>query len=156
MRVRRNHEESDIISKIYVFAERCSSFDKERLSPMLDDFGRADDQNLLAPEFIAMMQKIVPFVRETRREDLSMRIISEVAGVDIVKLYETISENIYKSPRDMARLMRLERAAELLRTTDKTVEEVSDECGFYTPNYFIGNFFHKYKQTPREYREENS
>lgn len=155
MRIRRNHEESDIVNKICMFVERCDSFSREKLSPMIDDFGITNEQNHLSPEFIQMMQKIVPFVRESRRSELSMRKLGEVANVDIVKLYEVIADSLHKSPRDMARQFRLEKAAELLRTTDMTVEQVSNECGFYTPNYFIGNFFHKYKRTPREYREEH-
>jgi len=54
----------------------------------------------------------------------------------------------------MTKQFRLRKAAELLTTTDKTIEEISDECGFYTPNYFMGNFFHEHKRTPKEYREE--
>ena len=153
MRMRRSHEEADIINKICLFAERCESFSNEKLSPQLDEFGTTADQNRLAPEFIKMMQKIVPYVKESRREELTMRKLSEVANVDIVMLYETVSKNIHKSPRDMARQMRLEQSATLLRTTDKSIKEISNLCGYYTPNYFIGNFFHKYKQTPREYRE---
>ena len=96
----------------------------------------------------------VPFVHESRKEDLSMRKLGEVANVDIVHLYEVVTANIYKSPRDMARKVRLKKAAELLATTDMPLEKISDECGFYTPNYLMGNFFHEYKQTPTEYREE--
>lgn len=154
MRVRRNHEEGNIISKICMFVERCDSLNSEKLSPVVDDYGIINNQNQLSPEFISLMERIIPFVKESRREDLTMRKLGEVADVDIVKLYETVSENIHKSPRDMARLFRLEKAADMLVSTDMTLEEISNECGFYTPNYFIGNFFHKYKQTPREYREE--
>lgn len=154
MRVRRSHEEGDIISKICMFVERCDNFTKEKLSPSFEVFGSDHDKNQLSPEFIELMQKIMPLVRDSRREELSISKLSDVADIGIVKLYEMLSNNIHKSPRDMARQLRLEHAAEMLATTDKTIEEVSDECGFYTPNYFIGNFFHKYKQTPKEYREE--
>lgn len=153
MRIKRNHEEGDIISKICLFVERCESFNKQMLSPQLDEFGTSTDQNELSPEFIGMMEKIVPYVRESRRDELTMRKLSHVANVDIVEFYETLSKNIHKSPHNMARQLRLEQAATLLKTTDKSIEEISNLCGFYTPNYFIGNFFHKYKLTPREYRE---
>lgn len=153
MRVRRNHEEGDIISKIRVFVERADSFEREKIAPGPDEHDRSEEK--LAPEFIAIMEKLIPYVHETRKEMLTMRKLGEVANVDVVRLYEIITANIYKSPRDMIRQFRLRKAAEMLRNTDKTVEEISDECGFYTPNYFMGNFFHEHKQTPREYREEN-
>ena len=152
MRIRRNHEEGDVISKICVFVERADGFDREKLAPKSDEFGASVEQ--LDPEFIDIMEKLIPYVRETNNELLSMRKLGEVAGVDIVRLYETVTANIYKSPRSMIRQFRLRKAAGLLATTDMSVEQISNVCGFYTPNYFMGNFFHEYKQTPREYREE--
>lgn len=154
MRVRRNHEEGDIISKICMFVERADGYSKEKLSPVLDEYGKVSEQQQMSPEFIDIMQKLMPLVRESKKEDLSMHKLGDVANVDIVHLYEIVTANIYKSPRDMTKQFRLRKAAELLTTTDKTIEEISDECGFYTPNYFMGNFFHEHKRTPKEYREE--
>jgi len=154
MRVRRNHEEGDIISKICMFVERADGFAKEKLAPITDEYGINGEQQQLAPEFIDIMEKLMPLVRESRKDVLSMRKLGEVADVDIVRLYEIVTANIYKSPRDMTRQFRLRKAAELLTTTDMSIEQISEECGFYTPNYFMGNFFHEHKRTPAEYRDE--
>ena len=153
MRVCRNHEEGDIISKICMFVERADSMEREKLAPLSEELANVSDQSL-DPVFIDIMQQLMPLVRESRKEDLSMHRLSDAAAVDIVRLYEIITANIYKSPRDMTRQMRLRKGAELLATTDMTIEQISDECGFYTPNYFMGNFFHEHKRTPAEYREE--
>ena len=153
MRVHRNHEEGDIISKICVFVERADGMEQEKLAPLADGYGSVTDQHL-STEFIDVMQKVMPLVRESRKETLTMHRLSEMADVDVVKLYETVTENIYKSPRDMIRKLRLRKAEELLAGTDMTIEQISDECGFYTPNYLMGNFCHEHKQTPREYRED--
>jgi len=153
MRVRRNHEEGDIISKICMFVERGDNFSSERLSPIIDEYSQSSEQQL-EPEFIDIMKKLIPLVHNSKKEELTMRKLGDVANVDVVHLYEIVTANIYKSPRDMIKQFRLRKAEELLVTTDKTIEEISDECGFYTPNYFIGNFFHKHKRTPAEYREE--
>ena len=74
--------------------------------------------------------------------------------MDIVKFYDMMTANLYKSPRELAQIVRIEKAAEMLLHTELTVEEISNQCGFYTPNYFMGCFFHKYKLTPKEYRNE--
>ena len=71
--------------------------------------------------------------------------LSQVAGLDVVPLYELMMGNIYKSPRDLVRFYRLEQATELLTTTDKSIEQIAEECGFYTANYLIGTFFHQHK-----------
>jgi AraC-like DNA-binding protein len=110
----------------------------------------------LTPEFVDLMLKLIPYVNEHQQGEITLHQLGEVGGMDVVTLYQTMTPNLYKSPRDLVRLIRLQKAEAMLRTTDKSIEEISSECGFYTPNYFIGNFFHQYKLTPKEYREENA
>lgn len=157
MRMRRNHGEGDMIRKIRQFVERCDSFSSEALSPSQDDYAGGDDDasKKLSPAFIELMIKLMPYVRNHMKGELTMSQLGNEAGMDVVTLYELMMADIYKSPNDLARIYRVQRAADLLRTTDKTIEEIAVECGFYTPNYFMGNFFHQFKQTPREYREFN-
>jgi len=153
MRVRRNAEEGDVVKKIILFVTRCDDFASEVFSPRQDEVkGDINDQRMqLSPEFIEMMLKLIPVVHSQSR-GLTIRKMSDAAGVDVAKFYEIVTSNIYKSPHDLASILRLRQAADLLRTTQKSVEDVANECGFYTPNYFIGNFFHHYKQLPSEYR----
>jgi len=155
LRMQRNHEEGDIIRKIRQFVLRCDTLSNEVIMPTLDDFRLSpDDENTkLSAEFIKTMVVLMPFVRDHMRGDLSMSQLSNVAHMDVVNLYHVIMADIYKSPRKLELINRLQRGADLLATTDMTVEQVASECGFYTPNYFMGSFYHRYKQTPREYRE---
>jgi len=159
MRVRRNSEEGDIIRKIQFFAERCDKYSKLPLTRVGEDWSgssASDSEEKLSPEFISLMQKLMPFISSRHERKLNMRQLSKVGGVDIVKLYGIVSGNLYKNPREMARVIKLHKAAELLRTSDKSIEQIAVECNFYTPNYFIGSFFHEYKMTPQEYREQAS
>ena len=48
--------------------------------------------------------------------------------------------------------LHLEEAARMLRDTDKSIEEIAEECRFVSPNFFIASFFHRYRQTPDNYR----
>ena len=157
MRMRRNHGEGDMIRKIRQFVERCYSFTSEAMAPTQDDY-RHDMENAdgkLSPEFMKTMMQILPYVQEHMKGELTMAQMSQVSGIDVVPLYELMMNNIYKSPRDLARVYRLERALNLLLTTDDSLDEIAEECGFYTTNYLIGTFFHQYKQTPQEYRENH-
>ena len=157
MRVRRNNQEGDMIRKIKTFVSQCDTAGKEVLRPTQDEIYNADAdlQKQLQPEFIDIMLKIIPFVQQHQNGTFSMNQLSKVAQIDIVKLYDAISTNLYKSPRELSILIRLQHSQKLLAETDLSIEEVSHQAGFYTPNYFIGKFFHKYKVTPREYREEH-
>ena len=155
LRMQRNHEEGDIIRKIRQFVLRCDTSANEVLMPSLDDFHLLpDDENTkLSPEFINTMMTLIPFVRDHIRGELSMSQLGNVAHKDVVSLYHIIMADIYKSPRKLELIIRLQRGAELLKNTDKSVEAIANECGFFTPNYFMGSFFHRYKMTPSEYRE---
>ena len=156
MRDRRNNEEGDIIRKIRFFVERCDAASLQKFSPFMEDEAGSmseDTGDDLSPEFIQLMQKLIPYVKSHRDGTLTMHMLSKEGGVDVVQLYETVTGNLYKSPRALTRSVRLNKGANLLATTDMSIEQVAMECGFYTPNYFIGNFFHVYKQTPTEYRQ---
>ena len=82
-----------------------------------------------------------------------MRELSNVAGLKLDEFCKLIASNIYKNPRPVALQMMLERAANILKTDKiKDIQEIASECGFITPNYFIASFYHKYRQTPVEFR----
>ena len=155
LRMQRNHQEGDIIRKIRQFVQRCDITSNEILMPTLDDFHLSpDDENTnLSSEFIETMIKLIPYVRDHMRGELSMSQLSNVAHIDVVSLYRIMMADIYKSPRKLELICRLEKGLDLLLNTDKSVEQIADECGFYTPNYFMGSFFHHYRHTPTEYRE---
>ena len=153
MRLRRNSEEGDLLTKITSFAERNDKFESEQLMPTQEEFqsGQQTKNVQLSQEFMEVMTKLLPYIRE-HRNGFSMHALSEVAGIDLPHLYDLILPHIHKSPRDMVLYNRLRKVADLLKNTDKSVSEIADECGFYTPNYMIGTFYHQYKQTPEEYR----
>ena len=50
--------------------------------------------------------------------------------------------------------LRMNRAEELLRSTDWPVKRISEECGFNDPFYFIKAFKKFAGQTPSTYRKE--
>ena len=87
--------------------------------------------------------------------ELTMSQLSAEAKMDVVSLFEMMMAEIYKSPRELVRISRLQRAAGLLKTTDMEIKDIAAECKFYTPNYLMGCFFHQYKLTPAEFREMN-
>lgn len=154
MKLYRDREEGDALNKIRAFVGRKDDFRSQLLMPTPDEhFGSPSSSNANLPqEFISVMEKVIPFIREHKDMEYSMNDLSAVASVDLAKFYAIVSPHIHKSPREMVRLERLNRVAVMLRTTDKSIETIAEECGFYSPNYLIGNFFRQYKMTPREYR----
>jgi AraC-like DNA-binding protein len=56
----------------------------------------------------------------------------------------------------MALSLMIEKGVEMLRKTDKSIEEVANELGFVSPNYFVAAFYQKMKKTPEEYLKRHT
>lgn len=154
LRAIRNSGEQTLIKRIRNFAEHCSTRASELLEPVAEEvMGHTPDpNNMLNDDFVETMEKIMPFVLSTDVKKMTMRDLSAEAGVDIQEFYNLISSNIYKSPHPMARKLMLRKATHLLDTTQMEIHEISKECGFVTPNYFIAAFYREHQMTPAEYR----
>ena len=97
----------------------------------------------------------MPRLLSAKQSELTMRDLSDQAGLKVQNFYSLVNANIYKSPRSLTRTMMLKRAENLLTTSDKTIDKIAEECNYITPNYFIALFFHTYQMTPLEYRKKH-
>ncbi len=52
-------------------------------------------------------------------------------------------------------LYRMKRAELLLKTTNSSIAEIGEQCGFASCSYFIASFKKQYNCTPFEYRKKN-
>lgn len=154
MRTLRNSQEQNVIKRIKSFAERSAMLGTDKLEPIPEEiygFG-GDPQNELASDFMDMMEKLIPVVLSKDTERMTMRELSGIANMNVQEFYRMIMANIYKSPRALARKMMLSKAVAMLESSDKSIQEIADACGFVTPNYFIAMFYHQMKTTPERYR----
>lgn len=156
MRAMRNSEEVTLLKRIHNFAERCNDRRDFILEPVPEEVrGEViDSQNELSAEFIETMIRIMPAVLSEKASRLTMRSLSEVAGIDVQHFYSLVTSNIYKSPRLLVHTMMLRKAEEMLRKSVKPIDMIAKECGFVSPNYFIASFYHAHQMTPAEYREK--
>lgn len=156
MKSRRISEEKVIIRRIKMFAERCVHTKDEIIAPMVDEISGAgaDASNNLSEEFVQTMMKLLDFVDEKRISQLSMKMLSEKAGMELQKFYTLINANVYKSPRELVKRVMMNRAEEMIRTTGEDIADIAEKCRFYSPNYFIASFFHEYHMLPEEYRRK--
>ncbi|MCR5642643.1 MAG: AraC family transcriptional regulator [Prevotella sp.] len=155
LKVLRSNEEGDVIRRIKAFVERCDGFVEDEFVQTQDEiFSESFNRPMeLSSEFIKAMMSIVPYVRKQSGHSFSMKNLCDVTGMNIQQLYQLVSSNIYKSPRALARTLMIQKAAEMLKESDKSIEEIASHCHFMSPNYFIASFYHQYKQTPEQYRK---
>lgn len=156
MRTLRNSQEQSVIKRIKSFAERSSMLRQEKLEVIPEEkhgIGK-DPQNELDPDFMEMMMKLMPSVLTKDSEQMTMRELSDEAGMNVQRFYRLVMANIYKNPRALEKRMMISKAAGLLKDTEMDIPEIANICGFSTPNYFIATFFHEKKMTPMAYRKK--
>ena len=155
LKVRRSNEEGDVIRRIKTFVDRCDGYMEEEFGQTQDELftDSSSTQMELSDEFVEAMISIVPYIHDLNGHSFSMRNLCDVTGMNIQQLYQLVSTNIYKSPRVLAGTLKIQEGAEMLKESDKSIEEISMACRFISPNYFISSFYHLYKQTPEEYRK---
>ena len=89
-------------------------------------------------------------------EALSLEFIARETAHSKMQIYRKIKELIGQTPTEFIRSIRLKHAERLLKTTNKTVQEIMYNCGFNNKAYFYREFAKKYHLTPKEYRNSYS
>jgi AraC-like DNA-binding protein len=150
LRVKRNSDEGDMVRRIQNYAERCEVYNEEVIKVSLED-NTNETEAELSPDFIDLMVVILPYIKEQQGK-FTIRELVDLSGKDMSSFFQTLSKNLYKNPRSLARIMRLLQVQNLLRNTDKSIEDIAIECHFESPNGLLSSFYHYFRMTPREYR----
>ena len=83
--------------------------------------------------------------------------VSDVARHCLVSesvLYDVIKKEIGMTPNELRQRILCEKAEQLLATTDRSVQEISDRLGFSSASYFRKVLRSHTGKTPREIRKE--
>lgn len=86
--------------------------------------------------------------------DLSVETIASTMGLGYSQLYRKIKSLTNLRPVELMRQLRLEKARELVLTSDNTISEISYAVGFSNPAYFTKCYRDLYGETPTETREK--
>lgn len=78
--------------------------------------------------------------------------LAKAAACSPTHLRRLFRAGLGMSPKQYLLQRRLQRAAELLRTTDHTVQQVAERCGFESLSHFHRCFRAKFGCTPRTFR----
>lgn len=103
-------------------------------------------------EFITKMNTII--FSNLDNSDFSVEELAEKLKVSRVQLYRKVKAILGMSISDHINNIRLERAAEMLKSNDHTISEIAYTVGFSSPNYFSTAFKHKFGFSPKEYKSK--
>ena len=112
----------------------------------MEGLGEAD-----SPVFITRFKEVI----ESRLEDSDVSVEDLAADINLsrVQLYRKVKAVTGSSPVELLRTARLNRAYQLLLTTDKSVSEVAYAVGFTAPSYFTKCFKEEYGMVPGDVRK---
>lgn len=100
------------------------------------------------------MHALLTYVSSHYTEDLSLEILAEKLHVTPYYISRIFNKVLHVSFPDYVNHMRLDYAAELLRSSDLSVSEISYQSGFPCERTFYRVFRQTYHTTPLKYRKK--
>lgn len=85
--------------------------------------------------------------------NLRMDDLGSELSLSKVQMYRKVKALTGKTPAEVLREMRMQKAHSLLKQTDKTISEVAAEVGFAIPGYFSACFKNQFGINPTELRD---
>jgi len=101
--------------------------------------------------FITRFKEVVE--SQLSNSDLSVEDLASAMNLSRVQLYRKVKSITGSSPVELLRTARLNRAYQMLMTTDKSVSEVAYAVGFSAPSYFTKCYKDEFGMLPGETRE---
>lgn len=104
-----------------------------------------------APQFIESATK---YLEEHLGEDIDIQTLVEHIGYSRARFFDLFRERYRMSPMQYLTRLRMEKARELLSTTDWSVKEIARRVGIANAVYFSALFRHNCAMTPMEWRNK--
>lgn len=99
------------------------------------------------------IKQMLSMIREHYSEKITARDLAATAHISERECYRIFRNILGVTPGDFIENIRLQKAQELLRYTDKSILEISLETGFGTSSYFCKTFKARHQITPNQYRK---
>lgn len=106
-------------------------------------------------EWPAAVREAARFIEANYRSMVSQEILAETLRISKFHLLRTFNKHTGVTPNEYLNRIRIEKAVELLRTTDHSIEAIAVQVGYSTGSYFIKVFRKLTGQTPGDFRAGN-
>ena len=107
----------------------------------------SQDEKLVKNAILAVEENLT-------NKDFSVEELSRLMGMSRVLLYKKVLALTGKTPIEFIRVIRLQRAAQLLEKSQFTVSEIAYQVGFNNPKYFAKYFKEEFHALPSVYALE--
>lgn len=147
-------------NQIVQYYHKLSRFSLERFNSLqnllFSLFDYAKSQHYIFEKNDIFNQHIEPYLKEHLHENLSINFLCKQFLLTQKQLYNIFQVNTHSTPKHYICLMRVNKARELIITTDMALPDISAAVGVEDYNYFIKIFKTYDGHTPMHYRKRNS
>ncbi len=130
---------------------QLANVNREMMADFLDAVHRARQNAGLS----AVVQECIIFVQANLTTPFTLTDLARSVGYTEYYLTRKFKKETGENLTDYIRKVRLERAKILLRTTNQTIQSISEQFQFGTRNYFTRVFRNETGMTPAQYRQGN-
>ena len=121
---------------------------------------RQDHQRMqIASRYGLHNRKLVRIIGEMEQhseQPLSCEALAAKVGISVRQLERLFSNHLHCTPSGFYLDLRLDKARQLLRQTDRSVLEISLACGFDSASYFSRRYRLRFATSPSQDRHESS
>lgn len=97
--------------------------------------------------------KAIAFMEQNLEEELHIQTVAAHVGSSVRQLERLFKTQLKTTPARFVKMLRLNRAKELLANTELSVVQVSCATGFENPTHFSKCFKHRFSTAPTAWRE---
>jgi len=134
-----------------VFQSKGMLADSEAVAHMQHAAAATD---MLPQQTSRLVKRAIVYLQQQHTRAIARHEVAEAVGVHKDYLTRIFHQELGISPWDYLSRYRVQRAKELLRTTDVHITAVASQVGFDDPAYFSRIFRKEVGCSPREYREQ--
>ena len=119
-----------------------------------NDIIKGDNDRVLTRD-IERIESILKYIDYNIERKITLKEVSEYEGISSYYLSHFFRKNIGISFQQYLNIKRLDKAVNLLLSTDNNIIDIVFQTGFSSTNYFNRVFREYYNCTPTEYRRDN-
>jgi AraC-like DNA-binding protein len=102
---------------------------------------------------LSTSQNRIKFILESNIDMIqTIEDMAKLTRLTYNQLRRYVKQEYDLTPKVWLDTKRLEKAMLMLKNSEKTITEISTECGYSTVSWFISQFKKKYHRTPKEFR----
>lgn len=119
----------------------------------MEDFQYKTSQEDMSPEDLQRLSRITRYIMLNYKEKITLDDVSRMEHLSSYYVSHLIKKTLGFNFQNFVNAIRLEFAEKLLVFTNMTLMQISQECGFSSPNYFNKCFSAWHGKTPAQYRK---